>query len=96
MQIAFGRVRRKTSPAEAREVGVRNPSHRLLKCPCIFGLYYKLHLDCGLCVVFSVRLGLATRKLSLRGKFAVRKLLRSQRGQRRDRHPPAKRRRSIR
>ena len=40
MQIAFGRVRRKTSPAEAREVGVRNPSHKLLKCPFIFGLYY--------------------------------------------------------
>ena len=41
MQIAFGRVRRKTSPAEEREVGVRNPSHRLLKCPFIFGLHYK-------------------------------------------------------
>ena len=40
MQIAFGRVRRKTSPAEAREVGVRNPSYKLLKCPFIFGLYY--------------------------------------------------------
>ena len=26
----------------AREVGVRNPSHRFLKCPFIFGLYYKL------------------------------------------------------
>ena len=26
----------------AREVGVRNPSHRLLKCPFIFGLHYKI------------------------------------------------------
>ena len=42
MQIAFGRVRRKTSPAGAREVGVRNPSHRLLKCPFIFGLHYNI------------------------------------------------------
>ena len=24
----------------AREVGVKNPSHRFLKCPLIFGLYY--------------------------------------------------------
>ena len=42
MQIAFGRVRRKTSPAGAREVGVGNPSHRLLKCPFIFGLHYNI------------------------------------------------------
>ena len=42
MQIAFGRVRRKTSPAVATEVGVRNPSHRLLKCPFVFGLHYKI------------------------------------------------------
>ena len=45
MQITFGRVRRKTSPAVAREVGVRNPSHKLLKCPFIFGLHYKMDYE---------------------------------------------------
>ena len=49
MQIAFGRVRRKTSPARRY---VRDCYS--LKCPRIFGLYYKsvrlIHHEKTLCI----------------------------------------------
>ena len=37
MQIAFGRVRRKTSPAAVK--------YQTLLCSDVFGLYYKYHRD---------------------------------------------------
>ena len=52
MQIAFGRVRRKTSPAREYVQDCYS-----LKCQHIFGLYYKRSVQC-LFNLLKIRIGL--------------------------------------
>ena len=72
MQIAFGRVRRKTSPAVATEVGVRNLSHRLLKCPFIFGLHYnQIPLTNGFRVLIAILVFISLATFSERSGYRL-------------------------